>query len=92
MPPYLSIYLALVARMKLPSSMAAPGIEPGSRDKEPKMLSTELQPRSWGPQFESPFLWFMLGVPDWVTYLCHPINSGPQDLFRPLTGVPYYGP
>ena len=38
--------MALVARMKLPSNMAAPGIEPGSRGYEPRMLTTRLRPQA----------------------------------------------
>ena len=34
--------MALLTRMKLPSNMAAPGIEPGSRGQE---LISELQPQ-----------------------------------------------
>ena len=33
----------VVARMKLPCYMAAPGIEPGSRGQEPRMLTSDLR-------------------------------------------------
>ena len=36
--------MALVARMKLSSGMAAPGIEPGSRGYEPRTITSEQWP------------------------------------------------
>ena len=38
--------ITLVARMKLPSNMAAPGNEPRSRGQELRMLTTELRPQA----------------------------------------------
>ena len=36
--------MALAARLKLQTNMAAPGIEPGSRGQEPRVLTTRLWP------------------------------------------------
>ena len=38
--------MALVARMKLPSNMEAPGIEPGYRGLELRMLTQEPLPQA----------------------------------------------
>ena len=53
--------MALVARMKLASNMAAPGIEPGSGGKELRMLTTEPRPRP-GYALHSDALWWTVAL------------------------------
>ena len=59
--------MALMAEMKFPSNMAEQGIEPGSRGKEHRMLTTELRPR---PNLGQTQQWPNFELPNGVLSMC----------------------